>query len=155
MNVILQYCVNSKSLFYIDSTAINCKYNPSINKFGNHPRAFKFSATLFNFKLRDADTVLGEKNSDPEIDDKMKTGFTNFLKCLDLYLDLQSNVTSVNENVEVHIYKSVTLENGIIIRATNKYYGKSWFSDISVRMNSDELFDYASNEGICYGQVIV
>ena len=116
------------------------------------PRAFKFSATLFNFKLRDADTVLGEKNSDPEIDDKMKTGFNNFLECLNLYLDLQSNVTS---SVVVHIYKSVTLENGAIIRATNKYYGKSWFSNVSVRMNSDELFDYASNEGICYGQVIV
>jgi hypothetical protein len=118
------------------------------------PCAFKFSATLLNFKLRDADTVFGEKDSDPEIDDRMKTGFTNFLECLNLYLDLQSGITSVNESV-VHIYKSVTLENGAIIRATNKYYGKPWFSNISVRMNSNELFDYTSNEGICYGQVIV
>ncbi len=107
-----------------------------------------------NFKLRDANTVFGEKDSDPEIDDRMKTGFTNFLECLNLYLDLQSGITSVNESV-VHIYKSVTLENDAIIRATNKYYGKSWFSNISVRMNSNELFDYTSNEGICYGQVIV
>jgi len=105
-----------------------------------------------NFKLRDADTVFGEKDSDPEIDDRMKTGFTNFLECLNLYLDLQSGITSVNV---VHIYKSVTLENGAIIRATNKYYGKPWFSNISVRMNSNELFNYTSNEGICYGQVIV
>jgi len=82
-----------------------------------------------NFKLRDADTVFGEKDSDP-------------------------GITSVNESV-VHIYKSVTLENGAIIRATNKYYGKPWFSNISVRMNSNELFNYTSNEGICYGQVIV
>ena len=121
------------------------------------PYAFKFSATLLNFKLRDADTVFGEKDSDPEIDDRMKTGFTNFLECLNLYLDLQSGIsgiTSVNESV-VHIYKSVTLENGAIIRATNKYYGKPWFSNISVRMNSNELFNYTSNEGICYGQVIV
>ena len=110
------------------------------------PCASKFSATLLNFKLRDADTVFGEKDSDPEIDDRMKTGFTNFLECLNLYLDLQSGITSVNESV-VHIYKSVTLENGAIIRTTNKYYGKPWFSNISVRMNS--------NEGICYGQVIV
>ena len=102
----------------------------------------------------DVDTVFREKDSDPEIDDRMKTGFTNFLECLNLYLDLQSGITSVNESV-VHIYKSVTLENDAIIRATNKYYGKSWFSNISVRMNSNELFDYTSNEGICYGQVIV
>ena len=94
------------------------------------------------------------KNSDPKIDNRMKTRFINFLKWLNLYLDLQSGITSVNESV-VHIYKSVTLENGAIIRATNKYYGKPWFSNISVRMNSNELFDYTSNEGICYGQVIV
>ena len=76
-----------------------------------------------NFKLRDADIVFGEKDSGPEIDDRMKT---NFLECLNLYLDLQSGIsgiTSVNESV-VHIYKSVILENGAIIRATNKYYGK-------------------------------
>ena len=118
------------------------------------PRAFKFSATFLNFKLRDANTVFGEKDLDPEIDDKMKTGFTNFLECLNLYLDLQSGMASINESV-VRLYKSVTLENGVIIRATNKYYDKPCFSNISVRMNSDELFDYASNEGICYGQVIV
>ena len=47
----------------------------------------------------DADTVFREKDSDPEIDDRMKTGFTNFLECLNLYLDLQSGITSVNESV--------------------------------------------------------
>src|SRR5688572_28043089 len=102
----------------------------------------------------DTDAVFGEKDSDPEIDGRMKIGFTYFLECLNLYSDLQSGITSVNESV-LHIYKSVTLENGSIIRAANKYYGKPWFSNISVRMNSNELFDYTSNEGICYGQVIV
>ena len=98
--------------------------------------------------------VFEEKDSDPNIDDKMKIGFTNFLECLNLYLDLQSGITSIDESV-VYIYKSVTLENGAIIRTTNKYYGKPWFSNISVCMNSDELFDYTSDKGICYGQVFV
>ena len=49
------------------------------------------------------------------------------------------------------IYGSVTLENGAIICATNNYYNKPWFSNISVQMNSDELFDYVSDCGICYG----
>ena len=98
--------------------------------------------------------VFEEKDSDPNIDDKMKIGFTNFLECLNLYLDLQSDITSIDESV-VYIYKSATLENGAIIRATNKYYGKPWFSNISVCMNSDELFDYTSDKGICYGQVFV
>ena len=41
------------------------------------------------------------------------------------------------------------------MRATNSYHKRSWFSDISVHMNSEELFEYASNKSICYGQVII
>ncbi len=56
---------------------------------------------------------------------------------------------------KVIIYRSVTIENGAIMHAINSYYGRPWFSNISVRMNSDELFDYASDHSICYGQVII
>lgn len=95
-----------------------------------------------------------EKYSDPEIDVKMKTGFSKFLECLNLYLDLQDDISSVDES-RVKIYGSVTLENLAIIRANNKYYGKPCFNNVSVRMNSDELFEYVTDQGICYGQVTV
>ena len=84
----------------------------------------------------------------------MKIGFSKFLNCLDLYLDQQIDMTNINES-NVSIYGSVTLENGAIICVTSSFHGKSWFSNISIRMNSDELFDYTSNQGICYGQVII
>jgi hypothetical protein len=116
--------------------------------------AFKFSTKLFGFKLLEAHTFFLEKDSDPEISDKMKTGFTKFLEGLNLYLDLQRDITSADE-CKVTVYGSVTLENLAIVRANNKYYGKPWFSNISVRMNTDELFEYASNKGICYGQVTI
>ena len=118
------------------------------------PGAFKFSAKLFEFKLTEACTFFEEKDSDPEIDGKMKTGFSNFLESLNLYLDQRCDITSADE-CRVKIYGSVTLENLAIARANNKYYGKPWFSDVSVRMNIDELFEYTSNKGICYGQVTV
>ena len=41
------------------------------------------------------------------------------------------------------------------MHASNSYHGNPWFSNVSVRMNSDELFDYISDQGICYGQVII
>lgn len=99
-------------------------------------------------------TFFEEKDLDPEIDDKMKAGFTKFLGCLNLYLDQLSSLTSATKS-RVNIFGSVTLENGAIMRAINKYFNKPWFSDVSVRMNPDESFDYISDEGICYGQVIV
>ena len=59
------------------------------------------------------------------------------------------------KHCKVKVYGSVTLENLAIVRANNKYYGKPWFSNVSVLMNIDELFEYASDKGVCYGQVIV
>ena len=53
------------------------------------------------------------------------------------------------------IYGSVILKNGIIMHAISSFHNKSWFSNISVRMSSEELFEYLSDEGhICYGQVL-
>lgn len=116
------------------------------------PRAFKFTAKLFEFSLKDASEFFVRKNSEPNIDDKMKTGFANFLECLELCLQQYDyDITTADK---VTIYGSVTLENGVIMRATNSFHNRSWFSNISVRMNSEEIFEYLSDEGgICYGQV--
>ena len=82
----------------------------------------------------------------------MQIGFSKFLECLDFYLDLL-NDPKIDE-CKVKIFGSVTLENGTIIRATNHYHKKPWFSDVAILMNSEELNDYMSDQGICYGQVI-
>ena len=57
------------------------------------------------------------------------------------------------EGSQIQIYGSVILENGSILRATNKFHGQPCFSNIAIVMNNDELFDYASDGGICYAQV--
>ncbi|KAF0461432.1 hypothetical protein F8M41_000425 [Gigaspora margarita] len=52
----------------------------------------------------------------------------------------------------IKLYSSVTLENGSIIRATEDFYSKAWYSNVKVAMNSEELLEYLSNDRICYGQ---
>jgi hypothetical protein len=87
-----------------------------------------------------------------EINEKMRRGLENIEIILDNYLDL------LNISIKSYlltIYGSVIIENGAIIRATNKYYNKSWFSDVEILMNSEELFDYKTDEGSCYGQVTI
>ncbi len=115
------------------------------------PRAFKFSAKLFEFLLENAYNFFAEQ-TEFNIDEKMKTGFLNFLECLDLYMNIDHKISN---KIKVTIYGTIILENGAIMRATNSYHGRPWFSNVSVRMNSDELHDYASDQGICYGQVII
>ena len=99
-------------------------------------------------------TFITERASDSNLDDKMRNGFDNFENCLNVYLDQLFNVSSVNNSI-VTIYGSVTLENGAIMRATNSYHKRPWFSNVSVRMDFEELLDYSSDQGICYGQVII
>jgi hypothetical protein len=88
----------------------------------------------------------------PDIDDRMKTGFEKFLLYLDFYLELLKNPTM--DESRITIYESVTLENGAIVRATNNYHNKPWFSNVSVLMNFEELKDYTTDQGVCYGMVI-
>ena len=99
-------------------------------------------------------TFITERASDSNLDDKMRTGFDNFENCLNVYLDQLSNVSSVDNSI-VTIYGSVTLENSTIMHATNSYHKRPWFSNVSVRMDFEELLDYSSDQGICYGQVII
>src|SRR5204862_1121552 len=105
---------------------------------------FKFTAKCFQFLLIDIHTFIAKFNSESNINDNIKIGFSKLLNCLDLYLDQQINIADINES-NISIYGSVTLENGAIIRATSSFHGKPWFSNISIRMNSDELFDYTSD----------
>ena len=83
----------------------------------------------------------------------MQTGFGKFLHCLDLYLELLDEFVITSET-QINIYGSVTLENGAIMRATNSYHDKAWFSNIAISMDSEESNDYISDQGLCYGQVI-
>ncbi len=68
---------------------------------------------------------LDEEKEDSSIDDKMQTGFSKFLECLNLYLDLDLfDDLIIYEDSQVKIYGSITLENGAIICATSSYHGK-------------------------------
>ncbi|CAB4446635.1 unnamed protein product [Rhizophagus irregularis] len=115
------------------------------------PYMYRFSTKLFEFSLKNANLFFNEKKS--SVDSKMQTGFSKFLECLDLYLDLLNNPKI--DDSQVKIFGSVTIENGNIIRATNSYHNKSWFSNVAISMNSEELEDYISDQGICYGQTLL
>uniref|UniRef100_U9SIK3 Uncharacterized protein n=1 Tax=Rhizophagus irregularis (strain DAOM 181602 / DAOM 197198 / MUCL 43194) TaxID=747089 RepID=U9SIK3_RHIID len=105
------------------------------------PYMYRFSTKLFEFSLQDANTFFNEKKD--TVDNKMQIGFSKFLECLDLYLDLLNDPKI--DNSQVKIFGSVTIENGTIVRATNSYHNKSWFSNVAISMNSEELEDYISD----------
>ncbi len=115
------------------------------------PRPYNFSKKFFKFSLRDSNEIFNEKKEMPGINNNMKTGFDNFSYCLELYLELLKYPSI--DGSQVNIYESVTLENGSIVCTTNNYHNKAWFSNVSVSMNPEELDDYTSDQGVCYGLV--
>ena len=69
-----------------------------------------------------------------------------YVKCLNLYDEIIAD-----ESNNIWISYNRKWRNNACKYATNSYCGRSY---VSVRVDSDELFDYASDQGICYGQVL-
>jgi hypothetical protein len=117
-------------------------------------KVLNFSKKLFETKLTEADTYFREKANDSNINDNMIKGFERFLECFDSFLEDILKVDDIEE-CNIIVYGKVTLENGSIIRAINKYHNKPWFSNVAISMDSDESSNYQSDEGLCYGKILL
>ena len=110
-----------------------------------------FANFLQNFwiSLLNADAFFKENKS--YVNNKMQTGFSKFLHCLDLYLDLLDDFTiTLLGETQINIYGLVTLENGAIMCATSNFHNKAWFSDIAIAIDSNKSSDYISDQELCY-----
>ncbi|RHZ82657.1 hypothetical protein Glove_106g39 [Diversispora epigaea] len=114
--------------------------------------------TLFEFDISEAFEFIDKYKNETNLDEKMIKGLDHFIQSLDSYFDLLKISTA--QGCHIKIYRSVTLENRAILRTTNiirKFFmsERSWFSDISVTINDEELFEYQSDNGICYAQTLL
>ena len=114
---------------------------------------FKFTNLIWTFSLNNAQEFIDCKLKNYSSNSKIYSGLEHFLKYLEIYFSL-TNQINLN-NYIVKIYNSVTLKNRSIIRATDNFYRKFWYSNIAVAINFEELFDYLSNQETCYRQVFV
>ncbi|RHZ84725.1 hypothetical protein Glove_78g31 [Diversispora epigaea] len=121
------------------------------------PIALKYSKKLYEFCIQNAEIYIQTRMNDPDLEKEMKLGFEKFLECLDAYLDFYDRKLSEHEEINMifHIYGGVTLKFGSIMRATNKFHKKPIFSNIAVEMNADEIFEYTSDNGVCFAQVLL
>ena len=82
--------------------------------------------------------------------------FDQFLSTLDKLFDLYEELTKNamrNEDVCVKWYKSAIISSGDTIRAISEWYNQAIFDNISINMCSDEIKDYITNDGMCFGKV--
>ncbi|RHZ76016.1 hypothetical protein Glove_208g228 [Diversispora epigaea] len=121
------------------------------------PIALKYSKKLYEFCIQNAEIYIQTRMNDPDLEKEMKLGFEKFLECLDVYLEIYYQNLSEHEKIDMifHIYGGVMLKFGSIMRATNKFHKKPIFSNIAVEMNADEIFEYTSDNGVCFAQVLL
>ncbi|RHZ52876.1 hypothetical protein Glove_456g1 [Diversispora epigaea] len=119
------------------------------------PIALKYSKKLYEFCIQNAEIYIQTRMNDPDLEKEMKLGFEKFLKCLDAYLDFYDKKLSEHEEIDIkfRIYSGVTLKYGAKMRANNKFHKRPIFSNIAVEMNPDEIFEYTSDNGVCFAQV--
>ncbi|RHZ80469.1 hypothetical protein Glove_135g34 [Diversispora epigaea] len=65
--------------------------------------------------------------------------------CLDSFFDMLEIISA--KDCRIKIFGSVTLKNINILRATNKFQNRPWFSNIAIAMDDAELFEYQSDNG--------
>ncbi|RHZ49612.1 hypothetical protein Glove_519g55 [Diversispora epigaea] len=121
------------------------------------PIALKYSKKLYEFCIQNAEIYIQTRMNDPDLEKEMKLGFEKFLKCLDTYLNFYNQKLSEHEEIDIkfRIYSGVMLKYGAKMRANNKFHKRPIFSNIAVKMNPDEIFEYTSDNGVCFAQVLL
>ncbi|CAG8515276.1 12051_t:CDS:2 [Racocetra fulgida] len=71
---------------------------------------------------------------------------SQLIPALDIFLNTSSQ-DSESDNFYIKIYDTVHLENGEILRASDSYQNKKWFSNVAVSAAEDQD-QYESDEGI-------
>ena len=70
----------------------------------------------------------------------------------DLCKDLSEEMLMGNTEVSWYSYANVEL-SGDYIRAKSMYYNEPSFSDVSINMSGEEIEDYNTDSGACFGKV--
>ncbi|RHZ52875.1 hypothetical protein Glove_456g8 [Diversispora epigaea] len=117
------------------------------------PTALIYTSKLFEFKLLEASIFFEQQKKNPDLTENMIKSFAKFLECLDLFFDMLDIISA--EDCRIKIFGSVTLKNINILRATNKFQNRPWFSNIAIAMDDAELFEYQSDNGTCYAQTLL
>ncbi|RHZ85847.1 hypothetical protein Glove_59g84 [Diversispora epigaea] len=117
------------------------------------PTALIYTSKLFEFKLLEASIFFEQQKKNPDLTKNMIKGFAKFLECLDSFFNMLDIISA--EDCRIKIFGSVILKNINILRATNKFQNRSWFSNIAIAMDDAELFEYQSDNGTCYAQTLL
>ena len=111
---------------------------------------------LGSFSLEGFDEFFDNYKRNNILAQEALTAINQFFPALNEFFDLFDNLTEeeVIGNNEISWYGYANVESsGDYIRAKSLYYNEPSFSDVSVNMSEEEVEDYHTDDGICFGKV--
>ena len=107
------------------------------------------------FSLKDFDGFFNDYKSKNTLACEALMALDHFLPALNEFFDLCDELSDAeNSKISWYGYANVT-SSGDYIRAKSLYYNEPSFSDVSINMSKEKSEDYNTNEGACFGKVLV
>ena len=126
--------------------------NPTTKKVVNRGTE-KFGKVLCELTLDSIEAKIESlKKSKESANSKLIESLSQIITTMDTFLDTTSLDSASDDNFYIKVYNAVHLESGEILRATEDFQGKEWFSNVSVNPAEDQG-QYKSDEGAWYGKV--
>ena len=81
--------------------------------------------------------------------------FNHFLLTLDKFFDLLDEFKEMNDasNIFIKWYSFAKISSNDTIWANSNWYQQAVFDNISININVDEIENYITNDGMCFGKV--
>lgn len=111
---------------------------------------------LAKFSLENINAFFDNYKLDNILAPEALMAMDQFLPALNEFFDLFDEITEemVINNTEISWYGYANLESsGDYIRAKSLYYNQPSFSDVSINMSVEEVEDYRTDDGTCFGKV--
>ena len=108
---------------------------------------------LGTFLLKDFDEFFDNYKLNNVLANEALMALDHFIPALNEFFDLCEGLTNAeNAIIRWYSYTSIAPSNDYI-RAKSKYYNEPSFSDVSINMSEEEVEDYNTDEGACFGKV--
>src|SRR6266496_5062937 len=113
---------------------------------------------LGKFSLENSEEFFNNYKVNNTLAQEASTALDQFILSLNEFFDLCEDLFEemLMGNTEVSWYGYANVESsGDYIRAKSMYYNKPSFSNVSINMSGEEIEDYNTNMGACFGKIYV
>lgn len=115
------------------------------------------NSEIATFKLSLFDEFVTSYKANNILASEALDGFNHFLTALSRFFNLLEEFTNNNmdnDTITIKWYSSAIISSSDTIRANSNWYQQAVFDNISINMHSDEIENYITSDGMCFGKVL-